>query len=57
MQEGTSMYQNLDKMEKIIKEYLVVRVNMTDRDQWPWSLLKSLLEIMETWRLDVDKSY
>lgn len=57
MQEGTSMYQNLDKMEKIIKEFLVVRVNMTDRDQWPWSLLKSLLEIMETWRLDVDKSY
>lgn len=57
MQEGTSMYQNLDKMEKIIKEFLVVRVNMTDCDQWPWSLLKSLLEIMETWRLDVDKSY
>lgn len=37
MQEGTSMSQHLDKMEKIIKEFVAVRVKMADRDQWLWS--------------------
>lgn len=36
-----SLSQHLDKIEKIIKEFLAVRVKMTDRDQWPGSLLKS----------------
>jgi hypothetical protein len=33
MQEGTSVSQHLDKMEKIFKEFVAVRVKMTDRDQ------------------------
>lgn len=32
MQEGTSVSQHLDKMEKILKEFGAVRVIMTDRD-------------------------
>lgn len=32
MQEGTSVSQHLDKMEKILQEFLAVRVKMTDRD-------------------------
>jgi hypothetical protein len=30
--EGTSVSQHLDKIEKIFKEFVVVRVKMTDRD-------------------------
>jgi hypothetical protein len=33
MQEGTSVSQHLDKMEKMIKEWVAVKVKMTDRDQ------------------------
>lgn len=33
MQEGTSVSQHLDKMEKMIKELVAVSVKMTDRDQ------------------------
>lgn len=33
MQEGTSVSQHLDKMDKMIKELVAVRVKMTDRDQ------------------------
>ena len=48
MQEGTSVSQHLDKMEKIIKEFVAVRVKMTDRDQWPESLLKSFESLTTT---------
>lgn len=33
MQEGTSLSQHSDKMEKMIKELVAVRVILTDRDQ------------------------
>lgn len=33
MQKGTSVSQHLDKVEKIFKEFVAVRVKMTDRDQ------------------------
>ena len=33
MQEGTGVFRHLYKMEKIIKEFVAVRVKMTDRDQ------------------------
>lgn len=39
MQEGTSVSQHLDKMEKIFEEFVAVRVKMTDCNQWPQSLL------------------
>ena len=48
MQEGTSVSQHLDKMEKIIKEFVAVRVKMTDHDQWPKSLLKSFESLPTT---------
>lgn len=48
MQEGTSVSQHLDKMEKIFKEFVAVRVKMTDRDQWPESLLKSFESLTTT---------
>jgi len=48
MQEGTSLSQHLDKMEKMIKELVAVRVKMTDRDQWPGSLLKSFESLPTT---------
>ena len=48
MQEGTSVSQHLDKMEKIFKEFVAVRVKMTDRDQWPGSLLKSFESLTTT---------
>ena len=48
MQEGTSVSQHLDKMENIFKEFVAVRVKMTDRDQWPGSLLKSFESLTTT---------
>lgn len=48
MQEGTSVSQHLDKMEKILKEFVAVRVKMTDRDQCPESLLKSFESLTTT---------
>lgn len=48
MQEGTSVSQHLDFMEKIWKEFVAVRVKMTDRDQWPGSLLKSFESLTTT---------
>ena len=41
MQEGTSVSQHLDKMEKMVKELVAVIVKMTDRDQCPISKSKS----------------
>lgn len=49
MPEGTSLSQHLDKMENIIKEFWVVGVKMTDRDQWPGSLLKSFESLTTPW--------
>ena len=41
MQEGTSMSQHLDKMEKIIKEFVAVRVH-----DWSWSVTVKSAEVV-----------